>query len=258
MGIPAGEIPAGFVSFSVGSARVVCADYAATAARTALGSGTLFDFAAHDPSRRELSGRGVAYAVTLPGDVERVVVRHNRHGGLLAPLTGDLFRTPSNAPYELRTSERLRRAGVPTPTMVGYVVYPAFAGFCRADVMSREVPYSFDLATVLLEEDRERLTQAIAATHALLVRLAEVGARHHDLNVKNVLLHYHQSAAMGAMGAMALDVDRVVFEPVAASVHAGNVDRLMRSMRKWRDLRGAQLTDAELARIDAQLRDTRS
>jgi hypothetical protein len=255
MSIAVGELPAGFVSFSVGTSHVVCADYAASATRAALSKATLFEFAASDASRRELSGRGVAYAVTLPGDVERVVVRHNRHGGKLARLTGDLFRAPSNAPYELRTSERLRRAGVPTPTMVGYVVYPTIAGFCRADVMSREVPDSFDLSTVLLDGDRERLMQAMAATHALLVTLADVGARHHDLNIKNVLLHYHPSDAMVAM---ALDVDRVVFEPVAPSVHTGNVDRLVRSIRKWRERWGVQLTDDELARIDAQLRNTRS
>ena len=142
MSITVGELPAGFVSFTVGTSRVVCAEYAASATRSALANATLYDFAANDSSRRELSGRGIAYAVTLPGDVERVVVRHNRHGGLFASLTGDLFRIPSKAPYELRTSERLRRAGVPTPTMVGYVIYPAIAGFCRADVMSREVPDS--------------------------------------------------------------------------------------------------------------------
>jgi class 3 adenylate cyclase len=56
----------------------------------------------HAPGATRAPGRGRAYAVPLPDGETRVVVRHSRHGGLLAPVTGDRFfrqpvrRTSSN------------------------------------------------------------------------------------------------------------------------------------------------------------------
>ena len=54
---------------------------------------TIYAHAAAHPERRELSGRGPAYAIPL--GPARVVVRHVRHGGLLAPVTRDLFLAPT-------------------------------------------------------------------------------------------------------------------------------------------------------------------
>jgi hypothetical protein len=132
-------------------------------------------------------------------------VRHNRHGGLLAPLTRDLFRPPTFAPTELRVSEKLRRAGVPTPVMLGYVVYAAPAGFRRADVMTREIERGFDLSVALMSPDPSMRDRALSATVALVSALTEAKAHHRDLNVKNVLLH---AGSDGRLEALILDVDR--------------------------------------------------
>src|SRR5206468_7012947 len=120
------------------------------ALRAALEGGTLYAYAAQHASARPLSGRGVAFAVPLPNG-ERVVVRHNRHGGLLAPLTGDRFVAPTRAPYELAVSLRLTKHGVPTPEIVAYAVYRAgpLPFLRRSDVASREVRDSSDLAAGL-------------------------------------------------------------------------------------------------------------
>src|SRR5690348_12686836 len=99
------QAPDGFVKFAVSRAEVVCATHVADAFRQALTAGTLYKYAEAHPRVRSLAGRGVVYAVPLPGDVEDVVIRHNRHGGLLAPITGDLFRAPTFAPHELMISE---------------------------------------------------------------------------------------------------------------------------------------------------------
>jgi hypothetical protein len=247
-------LPPGFVRFSVGATVVVCADHVADATRRALDAGTLFSYAERHPTARALAGRGVAWAATLPGDVERVVVRHNRHGGLLASLTRDLFLAPTRAPYELATSERLRRAGVATPAILGYVTYPALGGFCRVDVMSREITDSFDLSAVLLDDDRARRADAWDATRRLVASLNEIGARHHDLNVKNVLLRdASREASRAGFEAMVLDVDRVEFVPVDDRVATANAARLMRSVRKWKVVRGAPISDAELAEWSALL-----
>jgi hypothetical protein len=83
----------------------------------------------------------------------------------------------------------------------------------------------------------------------VLVRtMNDAGVRHHDLNVKNVLL------APGEDGLVAylLDVDRVTFGARgSAEIARANVARLLRSARKWRDERGALFDERELAALFA-------
>ncbi|HET9012983.1 MAG TPA: hypothetical protein VFN38_14250, partial [Gemmatimonadaceae bacterium] len=76
-------------------------------ARALLADGTLYEAAARNLGARALEGRGVSYAIALPVTGSHVVVRHNRHGGLLAGITRDYFLPPTRAPYELAVSLRL-------------------------------------------------------------------------------------------------------------------------------------------------------
>jgi 3-deoxy-D-manno-octulosonic acid kinase len=226
------------------------------ALRAALEGGTLYAYAAHHESARPLSGRGVAFAVPLPNG-ERVVVRHNRHGGLLAPLTGDRFVAPTRAPYELAVSLRLTKCGVPTPEIVAYAVYDAGPLLRRSDVASREVRDSVDLAAILTTEDAAKRRAALDATATLISLLSACGARHHDLNVKNVLLARVSSPnnSPSAPRAYVLDVDRVEFgRPGDSRVTERNLARFVRSARKWRELYGARVDDGELARLAAAVR----
>jgi hypothetical protein len=86
------------------------------------------------------------------------------------------------------------------------------------------------------------------ATRELVRSLNAVGARHHDLNVKNILLSPRRSG--GGLDAWVLDVDRVTFAArEAASVRVGNAQRLIRSATKWRDEKGAVLDDREVQRL---------
>lgn len=243
--------PAGFTSFEVPSARVVCAARLGDAVREMLNSGTVYDYARTRPDARSLAGRGVAYAVPLPGSTDCVVVRHNRHGGLFARLTGDVFRWPSRAPLELATSTRLRNAGVATPAFAGYALYPAALGFCRADVMTFEVAPSHDLSATIMNPDAACRAAAWRATAGLIRSLAAAGARHHDLNVKNVLL---RESGDGGLDALVLDVDRVTFSSDRAAVLEANLARLLRSARKWQSTYGAPITDSELAELAAMAR----
>ena len=246
-------LPAGFVGFTVARARVVCAAELEHAVRSALrDAGSLYEFAKAHVGARELAGRGVAYALTLPGDAERVVIRHNRHGGLLAPFTGDVFRAPTRAPLELRIAERLIACGVPTPRVLGYATYPAAPGLWRADVMTREIPDAADLSRTLMVPGDDRRA-ALAAAAELVAALSAISARHHDLNVKNVLLR----PSDGGIDAFALDVDRVTFGGDPATVLEANLARLLRSARKWRDLHGAQISETELADFAAYARSVR-
>jgi hypothetical protein len=227
--------PAGFVRVTSGRCAAVVLASLEEDARLLLAEGSLYEAAARDLAARPLSGRGVAYAITLPVSQLRVVVRHNRHGGLLAPLTRDLFLPPTRAPRELAIAQRLVELGVPTPDVVMYGVAPAFFPFQRADVVTREIVDGRDLATFMAAgtPPAERAA-AWQATHALVRTMNAAGVRHHDLNVKNVLL-----APFGtSLRAHLLDVDRVELGAARSkAVARGNASRLARSRCARRERR---------------------
>ena len=244
------QVPAGYTQFRHGGADVVALGSCADAVRRAVDDRSLYAYAAAHPARRELRGRGVAYAVTLPDDETHVVVRHARHGGLFAPVTGDRFLAPTRAPHELRAALRLADAGVATPEVIAYATYPAGAVFRRSDVATREVIGGQDLAAVLAtgtpNADR---ASALDATADLLRALERAGARHPDLNVKNVLI---VAAPERGSRALVLDVDRVTFaEPGSPGVGAANVRRLVRSARKLRAQGLIAISDVELDALTA-------
>ena len=244
------QAPVGYTRFVLSGADVVALGACAEAVRRAVGDRSLYDYAATHPKRRELRGRGVAYAVPLPDDETRVVVRHSRHGGLLAPVTGDRFLAPTRAPHELRTALRLADAGVPTPEVIAYATYPAGGVFQRSDVATREVVGGSDLAHVLaVPDDGEARAAALAATAGLLRALERAGARHPDLNVTNVLI---VAIDGGPARALVLDVDRVVFgNPGDTGIGDANVRRLVRSARKLRSNGRITVSDAELSQLAA-------
>jgi 3-deoxy-D-manno-octulosonic acid kinase len=244
----ASELPAGYVQCTVDEAEVVCIDSAVDAVREALRGGPLFEYAGAHPHARTLMGRGVVFSAPLPFDGARVVVRHNRHGGMLAGVTRDLFHGETRAPHELRVSARLRALGVPTPEIVAYVVYPVALGFKRVDVATREISNSADLSTALLSDDADRRMTALRAAADLVSSLSSAGARHADLNVKNILLREGHDASFDAI---VLDVDRITFDRDVAAVLDRNLARLLRSARKWQARYGARVTDAELGELDA-------
>lgn len=245
---PADALPDGYARFRVGSSEVVALVAAAEAVREALHEGTLYEYAARHPRAREFTGRGVAYAVPLPDLVTQVVVRRSRHGGFLAPVTGDRFLAPTRAPRELRSAVRLAACGVRTPELVAYATYPAGPLLRRSDVATREVPRGKDLAVALLNPppgDAKR--ELLRAAAALVAALGRCGARHPDLNLKNVLL---APGSAGRTEAWVLDVDRVTFGRAGdPAVTRANLERLTRSARKWRELYGAAISDAELAQL---------
>lgn len=230
-----GAAPAGYVRVTAGRCSATAVREHEGDARRLLAEGTLYESAARDLAARQLAGRGVAYLIALPESGTRAVVRHNRHGGLLAPVTRDLFLPPTRAPYELQVSLRLRAAGVRTPRVLMYGIERRALLLRRADVVTEAVEDSRDLAAYMMPGQLEHRAEAWAAARALVASLDAAGARHHDLNVKNILLARRE----GRLVAWALDVDRVRFTSPATAA-AGNRARLLRSARKWRDAWGAE------------------
>jgi hypothetical protein len=238
--------PPGYESFLVGRVRVVAQHAHAAAIRSAMFNVTLHEWASRQPMARAMQGRATAWATVLPNGGE-IVVRHSRHGGLLAPLTGDRFLTPTRAPLELAAALRLADAGVPTPEVLAYALYPAFGPFVRADVVTRLIhgralPEAWDATTT--DDERWALVDALAR---LLEELRRAVAHHPDLNVRNVLVLDGGSGPTAAV----LDVDRVTFAAAGDDVPVGrNVRRLLRSMAKERIGYGVNLTARHVRRLN--------
>ncbi|MFN2397503.1 MAG: lipopolysaccharide kinase InaA family protein [Gemmatimonadaceae bacterium] len=240
-------IPSGYVEAQMGHAAVVARAFLLEAIREALmdsgAGGTLYDYASHHPEARPLAGRGVAYAVPLPGGAANVVVRRSRHGGLLAPVTGESFLGSTRAPHELEVSLQLDAAGIPTPQVLAYAMYPSSRMFRRSDVLTQEIEDSRDLATAMLDApDGESRTAMLASTGRLLAQLTAAGVRHPDLNLKNILLAPDDEGG-GGVFAMLLDVDRVWFDdPGSDRVTDANLRRFLRSARKLNRRTGGGLS----------------
>lgn len=224
----------GYERFSASGVMGLVATRLAPAMREVLAGGTLYEYAASAAaSGSVLRGRAPVYAIPFGPSGERVVVRHAMRGGLIGTLLGDRFLPPTRVARELAASFRLRLMGVPTPEVLAVVIYRAGWIFRRADVMTSFVDGA-DLAAVFADarndSQRRPLLDAVAL---LLARLAAAGAQHPDLNIKNVLV----SSTEGGYVAHVLDVDRVHFhvegDPL---VRRANLDRLVRSFRRWRAL----------------------
>lgn len=239
------SLPDGYLESADRGMRVVAQREHHDAVRAAVAHETLHAWAARQPAARPLQGRGVAWATRLASGRE-VVVRHSRHGGLLAPLTRDLFLAPTRAPRELEVSLRLRDAGVPTPAVVAFVTYSAFGPFCRADVATSlvagaDLPAFWGAAAD--QAARNAITDAVAV---LLRALRDAGAHHPDLNAKNVFL----SSEDGIPRAWVLDVDRMTFGRARDDrIAVKNARRLLESFAKWRSLHRLDIADADMARL---------
>jgi hypothetical protein len=241
--------PSGYLDLQVDGKRVLVRDWAADAVRDTFGFGTIYDWAAAQKSPDLMRGRGIAYGVMLsagraPEHSTAVVVRRNRHGGVLRFLTGEHFLLPTRAPLELAVAARLAEVGIPTPEVIACAVYPVAGMFGRSDVMTRRLPPGDDLPAAWKGADESRREAMLDAVAGLLRGLAAAGAWHADLNLKNIYV----SADRDTPQTYLLDVDRVTF-PGSAGVADRNFQRLARSARKWRERWGLDFDEAALARL---------
>jgi 3-deoxy-D-manno-octulosonic acid kinase len=211
-----------------------------------LANETIYDFAARQPDARKFAGRATVYAIELPDGCGSGVVRRSMRGGWLSSLNTDLFLPPTRALRELVTSIRLRSAGVATPEVIAFAVYPAGGIFRRSDVVTREVQGK-DLGSILAggpSEERRQVSLETAA--ALVASLSLAGAHHSDLNLRNILV--------SGDVAYILDVDRIRFHvPGDPIVLRANIARLKRSLRKRRDLDRLPIEESEIVALGERI-----
>jgi hypothetical protein len=221
----------------------------AGAVRQALAeSGTLYRWAAARPDRRVFVGRGEAYGVTLGG--AGAVVRHARHGGLLAPLLGDVFIGEPRFYREATLSRRLAEGGVRTPVVLAGVRYRAGPGH-RADIATAAVD-GVDLVELFYGDAPpagDPRAAALGAVGRLVRRLHDLGFVHPDLQLRNLLV---TGPAGGEREAWLLDVDTCrEMSGESDAERARNLERFYRSWAKWNGLRGPRLTGADRAAFSA-------
>lgn len=244
-----GVIPiTGYEHLVVEGANALVVKSLAGAVRDILQTETLYEYAARSPNALRFEGRAPVYAVPLGLSQERAVVRHAVRGGLIGKVVHDLFVSPTRAPRELAAAYRLKLSGVPTPEVLAVITYAAGPMLRRADVATRYIEGGADLAAVFSDarndEQRRPILDAVAR---LLTSLTDAGAQHPDLNLKNIFV---TPAEQGYL-AHVLDVDRVNFHlPGDPLLARANLDRLVRSLRKWRErtgARGSSISDGDIS-----------
>jgi 3-deoxy-D-manno-octulosonic acid kinase len=224
--------------------------------------GSLMAAAESDPSATPLAGRGrvALVAAPEPWSDEQWVVRHYHRGGAVARFLGDRFlRRGTPRPFqEFRALETLRARGVPAPDPVGATIHRRGL-FYRGDLVTRWVPDSVDLATLLFDPETPTVPAAaaegvegVAAMRAAgrLVRLLhERGVVHPDLNLKNILLAPDDPEPR----ALVLDLDRANLHPdrVPDRQRRRMIARFWRSARKWERRTGRSLPASLRAAFEA-------
>jgi 3-deoxy-D-manno-octulosonic acid kinase len=252
----AADEPAGYVSERERGVDIVALPSVIAVVWQAIsGWGTVHDWAAVQPGARAFRGRGEAWAVDTPQGAW--VVRHYRRGGALAGVLGDRYlRLGAPRPLrELRASTAARDRGVPTPEIVAAVTYASGAAY-RADLVTRRIPASTDLAELVLGRARAPVEQRVEAWRAAgrLLRLTfEAGIEHRDLNLRNILI---QCPSGEPLTAWLLDLDRAVVHVAGLSdvVRRRMLARLQRSRRKLELAFGTPALASELTAFEEGLR----
>ncbi len=247
MGAPA--LPPGFETWTFAGGSSAARSDVAPAVRAALeAAGSLYRWAEAQPGRREFTGRGAAFGVTL--GAECAVVRHARHGGLLAPLLGDLFAGAPRFYREAALARTLAERRVRTPAFLAGVCYRA-GPLHRADVVTAAIegPDLVELFFGSAPPAGRAREAVLAAMGALVRRLHDAGFVHPDLQLRNVVV---RGADGPAPEAWLLDVDTCrPMRPGADADRARNLERFDRSWAKWNRLRGERLTAKDRALFSA-------
>lgn len=220
---------------------------ASPALRDALRGGTLYQWAAGQTGREQFVGRGAVYGVTL--GQQRVVVRHARRGGALAPLLQDRYLGSPRFLREIAMARHLASAGIPTPAVVAGVMYPTTFGH-RADVATERVPGK-DLAAIFFGDDPpagQARREMLHAVGAMVRKLHDGGLIHPDLQLRNVLIADPSpslpSPPHPSPTVWLLDVDTCRPAPKGdLEIRRWNLARFARSWEKFNRLKGPRLTD---------------
>jgi len=181
-------------------------------------------------ARAPAGGRGGAGVFDLAGSAPAVVLRPFLRGGLMAKWNRRFYFGWRARPLvELRVTETLRRAGVPTVEPIAAAVLWIVPGCHRGALLSREIPLAVNLWNYLREADRDERGRVCEDAARAARRLHDAGALHPDLNLQNFLVR--RTASGREVLVIDLDKARVVSR-VSARQRRVAFERICRSMRR--------------------------
>ena len=188
----------------------------------------------------EEPGRGAVLFVRHGEEVW--ALRHYRRGGAAARLTTDRYLWTglerSRAFREWRLLRALHAEGLPVPNPVAAHVRRSGPSY-RGDLITERIDNTRSLASMAVSgELPERLWENIGTT---LRRFHDRGADHADLNAHNILLDDRERVFL-------VDFDRGGLRGGEAW-KKGNLDRLLRSLRKNSRETGAAFDEAGWRRL---------
>ncbi len=174
------------------------------------------------------SGRGRTARVELPRG-PRAVMKKMRRGGLTAALWRDRFPGTDRLMANLTVPARAAARGIATPLAVALLLRPGSFGLNEGWLMTEEIEGAHDMRSILAIAPPPR--GALGAVMALVRRLHDVGLRHPDLNLGNLLV---RQGPDGSWEAYVVDLDRAQFGPGPLSYgrRVRSIRRLERSYLK--------------------------
>lgn len=167
-------------------------------------------------------GRG---KILIVGEEVLLVVRHNRHGGLLGFLLGDLFLDGNRVHKELLLLWRLRKAEVPTlapVASIGKRVGPFWKQFLITEYLQGAEDMLSFLQTTF---DMKRRLTVMRRAGEVVSKMHDLGVYHGDLQLKNLLVRG------GEVFVIDLDKSKQMV-PLPTRIRFKNLLRLMRSVEK--------------------------
>jgi len=171
-------------------------------------------------------GRLPVRLVSLP-TVGNAVIRRYFHGGLIAPVTRDLFWGCRRVMAELVASETLRERHVATPKVLAAYMRKRGPGLFRACILTRYIENGVNLRQWIGETGRNRMQwrEMLLRVAKAIASLHEAGCGHRDLNLSNILVTPERLFILDLDGAR-------LANPLSRARRGADLLRLYRSLRK--------------------------
>ena len=170
-------------------------------------------------------GRGGAWY--LDGPFGSAVLRTYRRGGLAARLSAEhylwLGESRSRGVHEVGLLEALRERGLPVPAPIAAAWWRE-GWLYRAALLMERVPVRADFLSLMHEDAASAPWAEVGRAFA---RFERAGARHADLNARNVLVRPDG-------GVVLIDWDRGRLGDPPGRWRASEIARFERSLRKYR------------------------
>jgi len=203
-----------------------------------------FDLRRYGANALPISTGGRGSAWYLDGPFGSAVLRFYRRGGLAARVSTEHYvwygESRSRCVRELRLLQAFHAAGLPVPEPIA-AAWWRDGLFYRAALLMVRVPARADFLSLLHEDAAKAPWAAVGQAFADFER---AGARHPDLNARNVLLRTDGTVVL-------IDWDRGHLGAASGRWAGSEIARFERSLHKYRRHVGPAAIDAGMAVLRA-------